>query len=149
MSYQELFNHRDEAELRRFIYLKKPEAIKSIKDIEYYESRARQAIAEAESLIKTLGEYRQALFERYQTVTATNYTLFLKLERHVHYNNPKTYVITIVKRFDGNNVADEETLREVYDGKERHKALKRFEELKKQYPNIENEMDIAKKHWER
>jgi hypothetical protein len=149
MSYQDLFTHRDEAELRRFIYLKKPEAIKSIKDIEYYEYRARQAIAEAESLIETLGEYRQALYERYQTVTATNYSLFLKLERRVKYDNSKSYVITISKRFDGNNVEDEETLREVYEGRERHAALKRFEALKKEHPNIASEMDIAKKQWER
>ena len=40
-------------------------------------------------------------------------------------------------------------LSEEYDGKERHKALKRFEELKKQYPNIETEIDIAKGKWEK
>lgn len=149
MSYQDLFTHRPEAELRRFIYIKKPEAIGSIKDIEYYENRARQAIAECEEMIKTLQEYRQALYERYTVVSATNYTLFLKLERRVHYNNSKSYVITIVKRFEGNNVDDAEILRESYEGKERHKALKRFEALKKEYPNIENEIDIEKKHWER
>ena len=149
MSYQDLFNHRPEAELRRFIYIKKPEAIGSIKDIEYYEGRARQAIAECEEMIKTLQEYRAALYERYQVVSATNYTLFLKLERRVHYNNSKSSVITIVKRFEGNNVSDAEILRESYEGKERHKALKRFEALKKEYPNIENEIDIEKKQWER
>lgn len=101
-------------------------------------------------MIKTLKEYRAALYERYQVVSATNYTLFLKLERRVHYNNnSKSYVITIVKRFEGNNVSDSEILRESYEGKERHKALKRFEALKKEYPNIENEIDIEKKQWER
>ena len=149
MSLADLFTHRPEAELRRFIYIKKPEAINSIKDIEHYNGRASQAITEAENTIKLLKEYQQALYTRYQEIIGTNYKLFLKLERRVHYNNSKSYVITIVKRFDGNNVADEEILREVFEGKERHKALKRFEALKKEYPNIENEIDIAKKQWER
>lgn len=149
MSYKDLFTHRAEAEIRRFIYIKKPEAIDSIKDIEYYNGRAAQAIAEAEEHIKLMKEYQQALYARYQEIYSTNYKLFLKIERRVKYDNSKSYAITICKRFDGNNVADEEILREVFEGKERHKALKRFEALKKEYPNIENETDIEKKKWER
>ncbi len=149
MSYTDLFNHRPDAEITRRIYIKKPEAVDSIKDITYYNGRAAQAIAEAEQMIATLKEYQQALYERYQEIYSTNYKLFLKIERRVKYDNSKSYAITICKRFDGNNVADEEILREVYEGKERHKALKRFEALKKEYPNIENEQDIAKRHWER
>lgn len=148
MSYQDLFTHRPEAELRRFIYIKKPSAITSLKDLSSYSRRATEAINEAAELIKTLQEYQRALFERSQEILNTNYKLFLFIERRRHYDNTKSYIITIVKRFDGNNVADEEILRETYPGKERHKALKRFEELKKEYPNIENDMDIAKKHWE-
>lgn len=148
MSYTELFTHRDDVELRRFIYIKKPEAIKSLKDLEYYSGRAAQAIAEAESTIELMQEYQQALYARSQEIYNTNYKLFLFLERRRHYDNTKSYTITICKRFDGNNVADEEILRETYPGKERHKALKRFEELKKEYPNIENDMDIAKRQWE-
>lgn len=149
MSFTDLFNHREDAELRRFIYVKKPEAIKSLKDIEHYNSNAQQAIAEMESTIKLLKEYQQALYTRYQEISQTNYKLLLFLERRVHYNNSKSYYVTISKRFDGNNVADEEILREVFEGKERHKALKRFEALKKEYPNIEHDTDIEKKHWER
>lgn len=150
MSIENLFTHRREAEIRHFIYLLKPEAVDSIKSIEYYNARAVQAIADAENTVKLLKEYQQALYSRAQVIYNTNYKLFLHLERCVgHWDNIKTYVITIVKRFDGNNVADEEILREVYEGRDRHKALKRFEALKKEYPNIENEADIAKKHWER
>jgi hypothetical protein len=149
MSYTDLFRHRDDAEVRRSTYIKKPSAITSAKDLEYYSGRASQAIAEAESLIQTMKEYQQALYERYQEIVSTNFRLHLHLERRVHYNNSKTYYVTIAKRFDGNNVADEEILRETFEGKERHKALKRFEALKKEYPNIENDMDIEKKRWER
>lgn len=149
MSYQDLFHHSTDADLRTYNHIKKPSAIKSAKDIEYYCGRAQQAIADAESTIQTMKEYQQALYERYQEIINTNFHLHLHIERRLHYNNTKTYYVTIVKRFDGNNVEDEEILREVYEGKERHKALKRFEALKKEYPNIENSMDIEKRQWER
>ena len=140
----------NDAEISRRLYIKKPEAIDSAKDVNYYSARADEAIAEAEEYINTLKEYQQALYTRYQEIIGTNYKLFLKLERTInYYNNTKKYIITVSKRFDGNNVADEEILRETYEGKKRHEALKRFEALKKEYPNIENEMDIAKRHWER
>jgi hypothetical protein len=149
MSYTDLFTYRDDAELHRRVYIKKPSAIDSIKSLNYYDGNAQQAIAEAEAFIETLKEYRRDLYERYQEIAAANYKLFLFLERTFNrYDNTKQYIITICKRFDGNNVADEEILRETYPGKERHKALKRFDELKKEYPTIENDMDIAKKHWE-
>ena len=149
MSYADLFTYRPEAEITNRIYIKQPSAITSAKDLAYYNGRASQAIAEAESLIQTMKEYQQALYDRYQEIVSANYHLHLHIERRVHYNNSKSYYVTIVKKFDGNNVADEEVLRETFDGKERHKALKRFEALKKEYPNIENSMDIEKRQWER
>ena len=150
MSLDKIYWRGKEAELSSRLYIKKPEAIDSIKDIEYYDSKASQAIAEAEEFINTLKEYRQELYSRYQTVCNTNFKLFLHLERFVsYYDKTKTYIITIAKRFEGNNVADEVILEEKFEGKERHKALKRFEALKKEYPNIEHDTDIEKKPWER
>lgn len=149
MTLDDLFYHKDEAEITHRIHIKKPETITSIKYLEWYSGNATRAIAEAEELITLLKEYQQAICARYQEIIGTNYKLHLHLERKINYNNSKSYIVTIVKRFDGNNVADEEILRETFEGKERHQALKRFEALKKEYPNIENDTDIAKKHWER
>lgn len=149
MKLSDLFTHRTENDLHTYLHIKKPSAIGSIEDVMYYSGRAQQAIHEAEERIALMKEYQQALYERYQEIYGTNYKLFLLLKREVHYSGTKSYVITISKKFDGNNVADEITLRETFEGKERHKALKRFEELKKEYPNIENEKDIAKRQWER
>ena len=47
------------------------------------------------------------------------------------------------------DVAPEELFHERFEGKERHTALKRFEVLKKEYPNAEIIKDIEKKHWEK
>ena len=150
MKYEYLFYHKPDAEIRIYSHIRKPEAITSTKDTEYFDHRAYQTIHEAEELIKTLKEYRQELGKRYQEIITTNYSLFLFLKRELnYYTNTKKYVVTISKRFDGNNVADEEILREVYEGRDRHKALKRFEALQKQYPNIVHETDIEKKKWER
>ena len=74
----------------------------------------------------------------------------IDLRRRVDsWKNKRYYDITVVKIIDAPNARPVAVLSEEYDGKERHKALKRFEELKKQYPNIETEKDIDKKQWER
>ena len=68
----------------------------------------------------------------------------LTLRRRVdYYSNKKYYEVKVLKTIDAPNA------RPVADGKDRHKALKHFEELKKQYPNIETEKDIDKKQWEK
>lgn len=40
-------------------------------------------------------------------------------------------------------------IEETFEGKERAKALKRFEELRKEYPNTEAIKEIDKYQWER
>lgn len=149
MSYTDLFHYSTEAEIRAWTHIKKPSAIGDIKSVEWYNTRAERAIAEAEQMIKTLKEYQLALCDRYQEIYATNYKMLLLLKRHVRYDNYKNYTITLSKKFDGNNVSDEIVLQENFGGKERHKALKRFDELRKEYPSIEYEIDIAKKQWEK
>ena len=47
---------------------------------------------------------------------------------------------------DGSRVKE---LNEFYPGKERRKAISRFEELKKQFPGIESVVDIDKRQWEK
>ena len=149
MSLKDLFTYREEAEIRRNAYIKKADAIGSIKDIEHYERHTVEAIKAYEASIETLKEYRKTLYTRYQEICAAPFKMFLHIERRINFDNHKRYIITISKRFEGKNIKDEEILREVYEGRERHKALARFEALKKEYPNIENDTDIAKRSWER
>ena len=74
----------------------------------------------------------------------------LTLRRRVdYYSNKKYYEVKVLKTIDAPNARPVAVVSEEYDGKDRHKALKRFEELKKQYPNIETEKDIDKKQWEK
>ena len=150
MNYESLYYRNGEAELKHHAHIKKPDTIDSIKGIEYYNAVAWRAIQEAEEHIAFLKQYQQDLCARYQEIAATNYTLFLLLKRHVNsYTNAKSYEVTICQRYTENNIKDVQILREVFEGRDRHKALKRFEELKKQYPNIDNAMEIEKQRWER
>ena len=149
MSLQDIFAYREEAEIRRNAYIKKADAIGSIKDIEHYERNAVEAIKAYEASIETLKEYRKTLYTRYQEICSAPFKLVLFMERRIKFDNRKSYIITISKRFTGKNIKDEEILREVFEGRERHKALARFEDLKKEYPNIENEKDIDKRSWEK
>lgn len=55
----------------------------------------------------------------------------------------------LLKVYDLKNAAPEKVLEETYPGTERRQAFKRFEELKKQHPNIETIIDTNKKYWEK
>ena len=149
MKLNELFSYKTDAEFGYRRHIKKAEAITDLKTVEFYDRHAAQMIAEYKETLELLEEYRKTLFDRYQEIVSAPFKLVLRLERSVHYEGNKFYTITLIKRFVGSNIADEELKREKFTGKERHKALKRFEELKKEYPTTETEIDIEKKHWER
>lgn len=149
MPLEKYFTYRDDADIRLYAYIKKADTIGDLKSLEWREAQALQAIAECKATIETLEEYRKTLFARYQEIASAPFKLVLRLERNVKYDGTKSYSITLVKRFEGAKISDEEVTRETFPGKERHKALKRFEELKKEYPTTETEIDIERKHWER
>lgn len=150
MTLESLFEFRNEAEIRRSASIKKASTIGSAKDVLFYDRHIADIITSYKEAITVLEEYRQTLCTRYQEIINAPFKYVLRLERIVHYyDKTKSYVLTVVKRFDGENIRDEELRRETYEGKERHKALKRLEALKKEYPNIETEIDIEKKRWEK
>lgn len=92
----------------------------------------------------------QTLYARAQELCAANYSMKLTLRRRFDsWHNKRYYDITVVKIINAPNTRPLVILSEEYKGTERHTALKRFEELKKQYPNIETEKDIEKSKWER
>lgn len=95
-------------------------------------------------------EYRRSLYERAQELYTASYSMKLQLLRTVdYYNNRKIYTVKILQIPDARNARAVELLSETYTGKERHIAIKRFEELKKVHANIEIEIDIEKKRWEK
>jgi hypothetical protein len=149
MKLNEVFNYHNEYELRRFIHIQKADTLDKLKSVKFYDDHTARTIAELREAIELLEEYRKTLYTRYQEIISAPFKLVLRLERTVNYDGYKNYIITLVKRFEGAKIADEEVMRESFTGKDRSKALKRFEELKKEYPTTETETDIEKKRWEK
>lgn len=148
MGIKELFQGRDDQDLTLRCYLVNPLKKTDTKQLAYWDSYAARDIEAAEKLIETLKEYRKAIADRYTELCTMPYKIRLELVRQASwYGKGVTYHITIKKVFDDGTEAEE--LRENFPGKERHKALARFEELKKQRPGIEAIKDIEKSKWER
>lgn len=150
MSYKDHFTRyghpSEEWEVRLYDYLRRPDVLKTSKDIAYYDGSAAETIRAAQALIDNLTEYRQALAARYAQLETMLYTDLLKLERVPHWDGKKYYYVTITRRFEDGT--EQEQLRENFTGKERREAFKRFEELKKKYPGIKTEQDTARRAWE-
>lgn len=138
----------DSAEQIINIYLRAPEKLKTTEEVAYRDKEIERTLAELRQYIADLTEYRQALAARYAELETITYSYQLRLER-VPYstNHLTTYYVRLVKRLADGSELDE--LREAYEGKNRHKAFKRFEELKKARPGIEAVKDIEKRSWER
>jgi hypothetical protein len=150
MSYDKLFQHRQEEEIRRNLYIISPQKIDSLDKLKYYERKAIEYIKELESTIVTINEYRNALAKRSRDFFTANYNLLLSLKREKNYSDSKVfYRITIEKVFDNNSIHPETIHEKKYSGTERHKAFKEFEALQKQYPNIRTEKNTEKKFWEK
>lgn len=140
----------DEMNEKIYFYFTRADKIETFDRVQQADKAAQDKITSLCVWIELLKEYRKTLYARAQELCAAGYTMKLTLRRRVDsWNNKRYYDITVVKIIDAPNARPVAILSEEYDGKERHKALKRFEKLKKQYPNIETEKDIDKKQWER
>lgn len=152
MSYRDRLtrygNPSTDTQITKYIYIVAPETITTAKDIAWRDGMIARDIAELEALAADLREYRQALAARYAELETMPYKRLLRLDRHPSWSGRGvTYEITITRILEDGTKQQE--LREVYEGKERRTALKRYDELLKQYPGIDAEEDIAKRDWER
>jgi hypothetical protein len=150
MSYKDLFQQRGNsraADIRITCYLHAPEELDTADRIAFYDKDAARMIENCKALIDNLTEYRQALTARYGALATMASKDSIKLERYRSYGGGITYYIRHFTEYeDGTKV---ETATETFPSKERHAAIKRFEELKKARPGIEYITDIEKKSWEK
>lgn len=102
---------------------------------------------EARQLLEDLAEFRQALAARYAMLETAPYKLRLSLIRRPGWHSGVTYALTLSRIYeDGTEVKE---LQEIYKGQQRHEAIARFAEIRKQRPGIEAVKDIEKREWER
>ena len=151
MSYNELFTRygspSNEAEVHIRDYLIRPEKLDTAQRIKDYDKSAADTIQQCKELIEDLGLYRQDLARRYAELETMNYKLRLELERQKRYDNKVHYYVRIIKAYeDGSEIRE---IDEAYAGAERHEALARFNQLKKERPGIEAVKNIEKGKWEK
>lgn len=134
-----------------YIHGTRADYIKDMKHIQSEDERARRTISEMLEYIETLKEYRKTLFVRAQEICAASYRLQIKIKRSIDsWKNKKYYTVTLSKIYDeAAHMTPDNVIEETFEGKERAKALKRFEALRKEYPNTEAIKEIDKYQWER
>lgn len=131
---------------RSYTHLYRPDLIESVESVASYDRQAKRVIAECQALIEQMTAYRQDLAARYNELVTMLSREEIKLERVNYYGSISYYLRFTTVYEDGTRC---ETASERYDGKARHKAIARFEALKKERRNAEFIKDIAKKQWER
>lgn len=130
-------------------YIQRPDKIKSLEKIQNADRAAIEEIEHLKNLIELLSVYRAELFNRFQEINTANFHLRVMIDRQrQYYENKVFYYITVDKIPDRADVAPVPILCEKFNGKERHNALKRFNELCKQYPHAEQIKKIEKSQWE-
>ena len=135
-----------EADVRIIGYLVRPDCL-TLDHIQWNDERAARLIADCEKIAEELKGYRQALADRYATLSTMPYTPRLELIREKRWKGPVTYCLRLVRHYeDGHEETEQET---DYPGNERHKAIKAYRAELKARPGIEAKLDIEKSRWER
>ena len=134
----------DEMNEKIYFYFTRADKIETFEKVQQADKAAQDKITSLYVWIELLKEYRKTLYSRARELCAATYNMKLTLRRRVD-----CYEVKVLKTINAPNARPVAVISEDYNGKDRHKALKRFEELKKLYPNIETEKDIDKKQWER
>lgn len=136
-----------EADIKIYGYLTRPDKLDAFERIRYMDDSAARIIADCNRLVSQLSAYRQDLVKRYNELATMPSRDRLLLERVPQYNGKIVYYIRLFTDYeDGTTVA--ETLA-AFEGRERSKAIARFEELKKQRLGIKAEKRIEKRSWEK
>lgn len=147
MSYRDYIRNRSDGEIRLNVYITSPESITKPEDIARRDSWTAHSIAELESALENLREYRKDLAARYSQLVTMAYSERLEVERSPHWKGHIEYIVRIIRKYEDGKEVDQ--LREVFPGKERRKALERFEEIRKSRPGIPAEKKLEKRSWER
>lgn len=136
-----------EAEIKQYGYLTRPDKLDTFERIRHMDDNAARLIAECEALITQLTAYRQDLVTRYNELATMTSRDRVLLERYPNYGGKIVYYVRMFTDYEDGTTVN--TSSERFEGRDRRKALARFEEIRKQRPGIEAIKDIEKRHWEK
>ena len=124
-----------------------PEKLDTLERIAESDKSAQRIIQTAEQLIEDMKSYRDELYTRYNQMREAqiDYDIHIQLLRRVdYYHNKIYYSVCVFKGYKKGGQPFEKIIDEDYKGKERHIAIKRYKELKKQYPQAIAKNNIDK-----
>lgn len=150
MSYRNHFRygHDGHAQRQLWINFTRPETIYETGDIKRYDRNAAGDIAQLESLLAELKEYRLDLAQRFAELETMPYTYKLYLTRYKSWSTKHvTYTVRLARVLPDGKEIDER--REQFGGADRKKAFELFAQIKRERPGIEAIQDTDKKQWER
>lgn len=151
---KEFFRYTDSSGLKNihsyYSYIKQPEKIKTLKEVKEYDIKATSEMEYLQELIEIIKLYRAELYNRFQEINSAEYHSRLTIQRYKKLFPDRVFFeITLESVPNRADVAPIEIFAELYNGKERHKALKRFAELCKEYPHAEIIKKVEKSQWEK
>ena len=138
---------RDEIRIYVHMYEYQNEAREG--ELKQYDAWAARDIKHLEETIEKLKEYRKELYQHTQQLQGMESRLQLKIKRERRYSGKIYYYVTVKRIYPANEKMYNDLISEHYEGADRHTAIKRYEQLKKQYPGIEAIKDIEKGRWEK
>lgn len=152
-AYQNFFTRygqsSEEANKELRIWLLKPDTLDKIENVVKMDGRAAGYIEEMEAYIAILKIYRQELCKQYNNLATAANVPGIKLDRErMYYEKKVRYRITWYTHYidSGKDVDNEYKL---FNGTERHLAIKEYKEYVKAHPGIITSMNIEKSKWER
>ena len=114
--------------------------VSSVAVLKHYDKYAADALKHIQDNINAIQAYRKALFEHVQKLQTAPKKTTVECLRSVrdNYGRPNEifYYIRVYTTVEGIR-QEEDILKETYSGKDWRTALKRFAELKKQYPQAD------------
>lgn len=130
---------------RLYIHCYDPMCVHTQKQLQMYDGFAAHNIAELESVVENLKEYRRQVFLRMQQLYASPYTTKIVLRRERSFrSNLIFYFLEEWKVYEDASISPEILSAKRYSGKERRQAMKDFEAYKKEHPGIYSELFIEK-----
>lgn len=116
-------------------YLIDPRAINTIEDCKRQGDRAVAAIRQCESMITRLRAYHLSLCDRAREIVCAPYHIEIEFRRERSYSDNRVqYIAEIFRVYDVKGISRQSIRREIWPGKERHKAMKAFTEIERAYP---------------
>ena len=124
-----------------------PEKLDTLDRITESDKTAQRIMQAAKQLITDMQSYRDELYTRYAEMRAAQivYDIHIQILRHTDYYAKKVYfTVCVFKGYRKGGVPFEKIINERYDGRERHKAIARYKELQREYPQAIAKNNITK-----